>query len=319
MSSRCFLFLFLLLLISFPRLSHTDLADDDAERAQLRDRNKKFESREMLREKRELQKEIDYEAYDRKMLLLRQQQEERENYLKNNFAKVVFAEVAKARRTYDTATVQFLEIEGKARYLKNPENQTFIRAMAVIYLFNCEYLTYRLNTTPLIFEKSRLRKDREQEGLKGLILVEKLLVHAPDDPELLRMKGILLACQQEKKFSKKKHFLEAEAVLKQAVTLSNGSMEAKLVLAHFYFNQPEKLGRNVAAAVELANGVLKDHPQAVDALLIVGRAEEEKYNYALAFRHFKNALAVEPKNPEVEFYYLLAKRDKKRFKKLMES
>lgn len=300
-------------------LAFADRADDDAARKAIRDQQKLIEGRDAMRLQREKEKEVDYMDVTRQTMERRRQKKEWERRLRENFEEVVLQETAKARRFYDNEKIYILEDEAKKRYEKDRSHRFNLFALARIYEFNCDYQLYHYNTTSHIYEKNRFRKERAEEGLKGLILVDKLLADSPKDADLWRMKGVFLSTQIDKKFSQKRYHAEAEAALKKAAALAEDPAEAKLALAVFYFNQPPKYGRNVPEAVRLANEVLATDSRSVDALLILGRAEHEKYNYNGAFRKYKEALAIEPKNPEVNHYYAVARQDRKRFKKLMES
>lgn len=313
--------LFLFFLFAAPS-AFPDSEDDAASQKALRKQQKTIESRDAMQKERDLEKDVDYEAIAQKAALLEQKKKERENYLTKEFEKVYLKEVTKARRTYALDTVSFLEGVALNRYKEDPNRRTNRYALATLYLFNCEYQTYVYNTTPTMYERPRLEKSRAETALKGVILVDKMLVDSPKDPDLWRMKGTFLSYHIDKRFSRSRHFVDAEAALKKAVELSGEEpAEAKLALARFYFNQPAKRGRNPEKAVALAQELAQNQNSfvAVEAHLIAGRAAEEKYDYEIAYEEFKAAKALEPKNPEVVYFYNMAHKDRKRFRKLMDS
>lgn len=312
-----FLILFILFAFLSPSASFSG-SDDDFQRDLIRKRNEQFRSREALRKQRE-EKEIDYAEMDRELAEQRRKELEHREYLTNNFEQVALQEIAKARRFYDRETVLLLQNEAEKRYKQDPENLLNIYARIYIYLFNCDFLLYRYNTTKLMYERPRLRKQRKEEAEIGIMLVDKLLDKNPEDPELWRLKGIFLSCFLDRRFSKKKYYLQAEAALKKAVQLAEDPTKAKLSLALFYMNQPKRYGRNVKAANLIAKELLESNPRLVDALLIKGRNYQLEYKYSQAYKTFKKALQIEPKNPEVIHFYGIARQDKKRFKKLMKS
>jgi len=307
--------LLLLLVGSTPLLADEE---DDRQRKLIREQQKQFQGRKAMREKRDLEN-LDFTEIDRKAAAKRRIEQERLNTLIQNFDERVLTEVAKARRTYDATTVRILQSEAEKRYQQDPENLTYIYARIYIHLFNCDTLLYRTHITELMYERPKLKKQRHHEAQIGVTLVEKLLVNNPKDAELWRLRGLFLSCFKEKRFSKEKFYTEAEASLKKSIELSEDTTQAKLSLALFYFNQPKKQGRNVEAATLLAREVLKRDPKWVDAYLVIGRSYQEKYKYDEAYQEFKKGLALEPKNPELTYYLAVAKKDRKRFRKLMES
>ncbi len=310
------LFLFpLAFILLLPFSLFSDIDDELVDQKSIQDRQKEHTGREALRLKKE-EKTIDYEKIDRKNMELLRKQKARRDRLQKQFDDVVFDELKLARRTYDTLTVSILSDEALKRYQKDP-SYFYTKARAYIHLFNAENLQYRYNTTKLMYERPRLETQRQDEGEIGVTLVDKLLAEDPANPEFWRLKAIFLSCFKEKVFSKEKNYLEAEAAFKKALELSPDPAEVKLAMAQFYFNKPKKHGRNPEAAKTLAEEVLKENPNSVDALLILGRYHQEKYQYEEAYNHLKQARTLEPQNLEVNYYYLIAHKDKKRFKKLM--
>ena len=313
--TRPFLFS-LALAFLFPLSLFSDIDDELVDQKFIQDRQKEQSGREALRLKRE-EKKIDYEKIDRKNMEILRKQKERREKLQKQFDDVVFNELETARRLYDTLTVSILSEEALKRYQEDP-SFFYTKARVYIHLFNAENLQYRYNTTKLMYERPRLQKQRQDEGEIGVTLVEKLLAEDPANPELWRLKAIFLSCFKEKLFSKEKNYLEAEAAFKKALELSPNPIMVKLALAQFYFNQPQKHGRKPEEAKRLAEEILKENPNHVDALLLLGRYYQENYKYEEAYNHLKKAQTLEPQNPETNYYYLIARKDKKRFKKLMQ-
>lgn len=292
-------------------------SDSDYQRRLIRERQKEFKSREALKQKQDELKEVDYDKIDKANLKLRKEQQARLDRLQKKFDQVVFQELKRARRFYDNSTVVILNDEAQKRYTQDP-SWFNTKARTYIHLFNAEYLQYRYNYTKIMYERPKIEKQRQDQGEIGITLTEKLLEKDPADPELWRIKAIFLSCFKEKRFSKKRYYLEAEATFKKAIELSPDPTTVKISLAQFYMNQPKKYGRNPEAAKLLAEEVLKDHPKSVEALLILGRFYQENFKYKEAHDMLKRANLLEPQNPEVSQLYAIARQDKKRFKKLME-
>ncbi len=309
------LVLFLTALFLTPSLSYSE-SDSDYQRRLIKERQKEFKGRDALRLKREEEVVVDYKALDKKNAEIRRKEKERFSRLTDQFDQVVFQELKQARRLYDKSTVSILEDEAQDRYAKTPTD-FYVKARIYIHLFDAEFLRFRYNTTKVMHERPRLLKQLQDQGEIGLALLDKLQEKDIADPELWRLRAIFLSCFIEKRFSKKKYYLQSQKAFTRAIELNPEPINAKLNLAQFYMNQPKKYGRDPEAAKVLAEEVLKENPKSVDALLVLGRFYQQSFKYGLAHQNFQKAFQLEPKNPEVNFYYAIARQDKKRFKELM--